>query len=359
MNYKTTHDTSHYAHCSTLMMKYKHNHMLRLILSAVILYANFFCMTVVWCRNDPTEAIQSAVYTSEGQAALNPAKGIIGILLMLICIVAAVVIYKTVKNPKTRKICLIGLAVAWVIFAIINLYTNMKRNASVEAIEGGNRVDHLAYGYGILALLFSGGTLALAFFGTQEHTKLYIALLIEIVLAMLAGCYHWATGVVLLGMFLLAIPEYKKMPWIMKQPGYPYFNERFEEQARHSEYEADHKLDGKRSGSMLDLDGTPVPTAAPAKTLQPEPQVTAAYTMHTNAPDEMPGIDDILEAVAEPEPLPAPEPLPEPELPKAEDIALPTWNVPDPQLDTAGILSSIPEPGKVPDLPTVPDVPKL
>ncbi|MCR4645876.1 MAG: ferritin-like domain-containing protein [Oscillospiraceae bacterium] len=354
MNHKATHDTSHYAHCSTLMLKYKRNHMLRLILSAVILYANFFCMTVVWCRKDPTEAIQSAVYTSEGQAAVNPFKSIIGILLMLICIIVGVVVYKTVKNPKIRKIALIGMAVAWVIFSIVNLYSNVKRNESVEAISGGgNRVDHLAYGYGILALLFSGGTLALAFFGTQEHTKLYIALLIEIILAMLAGCYHWIVGAVLLGLFLLAIPEYKKMPWIMKQPGYPYFNERFEEQARNSEYEADHKLDGKRSGSMLDLDGTPVPASEPVETIQPEPQVTAAYTMHTNAPDEMPGIDDILEAAAEP------EPLPEPELPKAEDIALPTWDVPDPKLDTAGILSSIPEPGAVPDLPTVPDVPKL
>ncbi|MBR3630026.1 MAG: hypothetical protein IKN55_06095 [Oscillospiraceae bacterium] len=348
----TSQDTSHYAQCATLMQKYKHRHFWRLILSAIVLYANFFIMTVVWCRNDPTESIRSAVYVTEGKASVNIGFGVFSIIFIALSLIAGIIIFKKVNSNKVRFGYVIAVLAVEMIMTVVNSYQTMKRNASLPHMEGGG-VDHLAFGMGILALLFSLGTLALAFFGTQERTKLYICLLVEIVLAVLAGCYHWVFGGVLLLMFLLAIPEYKKMPWIMKQPGYPYFNERFEEQRRHAEYQPDHQLDGKRTGSMLDMDGNPV--EMPAAYSQPSAeQPTAAYTMHMgNAPDEMPGIDDILEAAAEP------EPLPEPELPRAEDIALPEWNVPDPTLNTAGILSSIPDPGTVPDLPTVPDVPKL
>ena len=353
MNQMIGHDTSHYAQCATLMQKYKRNHLWRLILSAVVLYANFFIMTVVWCRNDPTESFQSAIYTSEGKAAVSLGGGIASLVIMVIGIIGGIILFGVVKSRKIRIGYVVGAIAVMSIVSMVNLYRNMERNAQLAPIQGGGRVDHLAYGYGVLALVFSLGTLALAFFGTQERTKLYIGLLAEIILAMLAGCYHWVFGGILLAMFLLAIPEYKKMPWIVKQPGYPYFNERFESQQFHSDYQPDHKLDGKRSGVMLDTDGNAM--EAPEIAAKPSAeQPTAVYTMHMGgSPDEMPGIDDILEAAAEP------EPLPEPELPKAEDIQLPEWNVPDPTLDTAGILASIPEPGAVPDLPTVPDVPKL
>ena len=354
MYHKLIHDTSHYAQCATLMAKYKNTHKWRLLISAVVLYVNFFFMTVVWCRNDPTESIRSAVYTSEGKTAVSVGGGIVMLLFIVIGFIAGFIIFKRVQSKKIRIGYVIGVTVILTIISAVNLHASMKRNAALDPIPGGgNRVDHLAYGMGVLALLFSLGTLALAFFGTQERIKLYIALLVEIVLAVLAGCYHWIMGGVLLVMFLLAIPEYKKMRWIVQQPGYPYFNERFDEQQINSEYEPDHKLDGKRSGSMLDTDGNPV--EMPAEYAKPSAvQPTAAYSMHMgSSPDEMPGIDEILETPADP------EPLPEPELPKAEDIALPEWNVPNAKLDTAGILSSIPDPGKIPELPTVPDVPKL
>ena len=352
MNNPIRHDTSHYAECATLMTKYKSRHMWRLILSAIILYVNFFIMTVVWCKNDPTASFQTAMYVTEGKTAVSLGGGLISIVLIALGFVGGIFVFKFVQSNKIRFGYVIGVSAVAMIITMANTFSSMKRNAALPHVEGG-AVDHLAYGMGILALLFSAATLALAFLGTQEHLKLNIALLTVIGLAMLAGCYNLIVGIILLVLFVTAIPEIKKMRWIVQQPGYPYFNERFEAQLVNSEYVPDHKLDGKRGGSMLDMDGKPV--EMPDAYAQPSAELaTASYTMETGgAPDEMPGIGDIIENV------PEPEPLPEPELPKAEDIQLPTWNVPDPQFDTSGILSSIPEPGKVPDLPTVPDVPKL
>ncbi|MDE5564866.1 MAG: hypothetical protein K2I93_06900, partial [Oscillospiraceae bacterium] len=218
-------------------------------------------------------------------------------------------------------------------------------------------VSHLAFGMGMLTLIFSLACLVLALFGDHHHPKLCFALIILLVLGGVTDCYQWMLASVMVLMYLAAIPEYRKMRWILKQPGYPYFNERFQEQLLHSEYEPMHKLDNKKHGVMAGLEND-----EEAETSSIVPQTsnmpTASYTLDTNsAPDEMPGISDIFEQ---------PVSLPEPELPDVDDIPAPVWNVPDsttkPDVltDTSSILSNFPEiAGDIPDLPDIPDIPQF
>lgn len=363
------HDTSHYAHCATLMLRYKRNHMLRLLAMAVLLYINFFIMTVVWCNNDPTASIREVNYISENKTTVSLGMGLGGVLFMAISFVAGILVFRKAKSNKIRFGYLIGVV------AVEGLITmaNLARAPKVQ-MEGGS-VDHLAFGYGMLALVFSGICLALAFFGSHEYPKLYIALFPVILLAILAGCYQWIIGALLILLFLTAAPEYTKMKWIRQQPGYPYFNERFQEQLVNSDYIPDHELDGRSFGVMESVDGTAATKEeqSTAREAYLEEQrekrgPQAVYTMHmSDNPAEMPGIDEIMEVA---------EPLPEPELPRAEDIPdtkwdmpepeLPKWDVPDPSpipdpvTDSAVILSEVPDiAGDIPDLPELPDIPQI
>ena len=193
------------------------------------------------------------------------------------------------------------------------------------------------------------------------------------ILAALSSCYHWVIAVILLLMYVIAIPEFKKMQWIMQRQGYPYFSAEFEEAKLHSEYEPMHRLDNRSYGEMEDIDGNTI-TADEIKAKENAHREEAIrantptmdYTMKlSDDPAEMPGIDDIFEHV---------EPMPEPELPKAEDIPDTKWDVPDVKADIPDTKWDVPDVNAdipdtkwdvpdvnadIPDLPEIPDIPTL
>ncbi len=350
-------DTSHYAECLTLVQKYKNSHLKRLVILAILLALNFYVHALTFGVKYAGESFQSSMVRNAENDL--PVKSIdlntgIGALLFVAAIMGiGLILFKKVQSVKIKIGYIIG-AVAFLGIAAL-IQSGQITNAAAEGRIG---VSHLAFGMGMLTLIFSLASLILALFGDHHHPKLYYVLIALLVIGGVTDCYHWLLASLMVLMYLIAIPEYRKMNWIIRQPGYPYFNERFDEQCRNSEYQPLHKLDNKSHGIMASLENDEEPVTYTAAVLQKPDVPMAAYTLDQNgAPDEMPGISDIFEQ---------PVSLPEPELPDVDDIPAPVWNVPDNSTkseiltDTSSILSDFPEiAGDIPDLPDIPDIPQL
>ena len=373
-------DTSYYDECRTYMTKYKATHMRRFIALACVLLLNFYIQTFVFATKYAGDSMQAVIYASDGKVKLNPVTGLFAIVFTAVAFLIGLLIFKKAKSPKVKFGYVIGVTVVLGIYTIIG---NL-RAAGNRGLTDGVGLHFMAFGMGILTLILSVGCLAVAFFAEQTRMKLMFILCGMIVFGWWSGCFGFLPALVMLAMYLAAIPEYKRMGWMMKQPGYPYFNERFDEAQEHSNYEPMHKLDHRSYASMMDLDDeapAPVNVAierehrAAARRMQ-EGEMDYTLKMSDN-PQEMPGIEDVFE-----KPAPPPEPLPEPELPRADDIPLPTWNEPavntlswgnpdtpekDPLAGFPETSWDIPEPNwnvpdvntDIPDLPEIPDIPKL
>lgn len=350
--YKETIDTSHYAECATLLLKYRKRHQNRLIATIVLLIINFYLQTIFFAQKYAGPSIRAVMYNN-ADLAVNPGDGV---LMLLFTGVIVFVIWQMIKKGTTPKKlgAFIGISVL-----LMGGYTIYQLAGNAHVHREGPAPHQLPFAYGILAIFFSLVCIVLAFLGEQKRPKFHAALIIMTLIGGLTTCFSWGIVVVLLFMYVLAIPEFRKMQWIMQQDGYPYFNERFEESKLHAEYEPMHKLDHRSFGEMADLDGN-VPDAASCKAqeeahraaerLVSTPQMD--YTLRTSEdPAEMPGIDDIFEHV---------EPIADPEPPKAEDIPDPKWDVPDISTDIPDTNWNVPDVNMdIPDLPEIPDIPKL
>ena len=373
-------DTSYYDECRTYMTKYKATHMRRFIALACLLLLNFYLQTFTFATKYAGHSMQAVIYASDGKVHLNPVAGLFAVVFTVIAFLIGMLVFKKAKSAKVKFGYVIGVTV---VMGILTLLANM-RAAGNRGVTNGVGLHFMAYGMGVLTLILSVGCLAVAFFAEQTRMKLLFILCGMIVVGWLAGCYSFLFALVMLLMYLAAIPEYRRMSWMMRQPGYPYFNERFDEAQEHSNYEPMHKLDNRSYADMMDLDDeAPAPVdikrerehRAAARRMQ---EGEMDYILKTSDdPAEMPGIEDIIE-----KPAPPPAPLPEPELPKADDIPLPTWNEPaantlswgnsdepakDPLAGFPETSWDIPEPNwnvpdintDIPDLPDIPDIPKL
>ena len=332
-------DTSHYAECSTLLIKFRNNHEKRLVALVALLLINFYLQTYYFAVNHSGESLQ-IMATADPALRPSPVGGLAAILYLAFFICGGVLLFKRGKN---RKILYGYLAVNFLFMVGASVYRTVK-NAEILRELGAEeipRVSHLAYGYGILTLFASILCIVVAFFSEQKRPKVFAALLLLLLLFTIAGCYLWFTAAVMIGMYLAAIPEYVKMHWVEHQPGYPYFNERFDWQQSHAEYEPLHKLDQRSYGEMADVDDN---SAVPAYFREKEqehrkqqeqlakPQMD--YTLkYSSDPSEMPGIDEIFEHI-------------EPEPEKPAEIPDTNWELPEINTD-------------IPDLPEIPDIPKL
>ena len=370
-------DTSYYDECRTYMVKYKTTHMRRFIILACVLLLNFYIQTFVFATKYAGYSMQAVIYASEGEVRLNPAGGIFAVVFTALAFLIGVLLFKKVRSNKIR----IGyVLLITVVMGIFTIMANM-RAAGNRGMTDGVGLHFMAFGMGVLTLLLSAGCLVLAFFAEQTRMKLLFILCGIIVFGWWAGCFGTVFALGMLGMYLAALPEYKRMNWMKQQPGYPYFNERFDEAQEHSNYEPLHKLDNRSHASMMDLDDeAPAPMniqlerehRAAAKRMQ-DGEMDYILKM-SDDPTEMPGIEDVFE-----KPAPAPEPLPEPELPDVRDIPLPSWDMPsaapdaetgahpDPLSDFPETRWDMPEPNwevpeinsDIPDLPELPDLPKI
>ena len=364
--YRNPIDTSHYAECTGYLNKFRRNHTRRLILTIILLIFNFYFRTAFFATNYAGPSIREAMYNNEGMS-LNLTHGILILLYMMLAFAIGFLMYK--KEVRAKYLFLYAGANV-LIMTIFTISSNLK-NAGVQ--REGAAPHQLPFAYGILTIFLSIACIALAFFGEQKHPKVHIALIIVTFLAALSSCYHWVIAGILLLMYVIAIPEFKKMQWIMQQQGYPYFSEEFEEAKLHSEYEPMHRLDNRSYGEMEDIDGNTI-TADEIKAKEDAHREEAIrantptmdYTMKlSDDPAEMPGIDDIFEHV---------EPMPEPDPPKAADIPDTKWDVPDVKADIPDTKWDVPDVKAdipdtkwdvpdvntdIPDLPEIPDIPTL
>ncbi len=362
--YRDTIDTSHYAECSTLMIKFRRNHTHRLIATICLLIFNFYFRTAFFATNYAGPSISAVSYNNDG-LSISLTSGILILIYMILSIGGGVVMFKRDVKPK---ILLIYAAVNVAVMMGFTIYNNAK---AAHIQREGAAPHELPLAYGILTIFISLICIALAFLGEQKRPKLHIALIVMVVIGILTSCFHWAIGGLLILLYLIAIPEFKKMQWVMQQQGYPYFSERFEEAKLHAEYEPMHRLDHRSYGEMEDLDGNaPAPDSIRAQEdAHREEQIrintpTMDYTLKvSDNPAEMPGIEDIFDHV---------EPMPEP--PKADDIPDTKWNVPDAKLDFPETKWDVPDVNTdipdtkwdvpdvntdIPDLPDIPDIPQL
>lgn len=324
MSKPVQHDYSHYIECSNLMLKYKQNHFIRFIILTGVLVLDIYLQTFFFLQKHSGESMASVMYANDGKS-VSVLTGFFAIAYVPIAFIAGIAVIKFCKK-RWIKFAYVGVNFLFLmIFTIVNMISS-----SHDQRGAGAGVSHLPFGYMILCIFLSLVCITLALLGDHTHPKLFIALNAVIFLAMIAGIFYIVFALFLLGMNLLASREYFKMQWIMQQPGYPYFNERFDEQQEHHIYEPLHKLDHRRNAEMLDAQEIASPdhlyqnpsTHAPVNPeVKPEPEMMDYTLKVSDDPAEMPGIEDIFEHV---------EPLPEPELPKADDIPAPVWEDPVP-----------------------------
>lgn len=359
MNPRISHDTSHYAECATLMQRYRQNHLRRVVALAILLLANFYLHVLRFGTKYAGESIASVMYANDGKA-VNPIIGIGGMILTVLLFVGGLLLFKFCKNNKIRFGYVIGAVAVMGIFTI--------GNQQHAAQNTGAGVSHLAFGMGMMTLFLSVGVLAAAFFAEHTRPKLLIVVLVILILGFIGDFFGWMSAVPAILLYLIAIPEYRKMAWMRKQPGYPYFNERFDEANEHREYEPLHKLDHRSYAEMADLDGNTSDAAFAQKEREHRAETQRIrcgemdYTLKiSDNPAEMPGIEDIFEKT---------EPLPEPEVPDANAIPDPVWNepaapastgdIPDTKWDMPDTNWDVPDiSSDIPDLPEIPDIPKL
>ncbi len=250
-------DTSHYAKCLTLTQKYKKTHMKRFVLTPLCLLMNFYAHVMTFgvkysgdswqlARFQQMEAAQES---GETLTSVSNGNGF-SIFLLILCIITIIMgKYMQVKWLKWVS------GISGFLSLVMITYTN-HHAAVLQAERTGAEyhISNMAYGMSVLSVLISIMTIILALFSESHYLKCFIALLISIIMGVVINCYHLAFGIVLLIIWLTAVPEFKMMNWIKKQPGYPHFNERFDEQNAHPEYEAIHQLDGVSTAVMTELE---------------------------------------------------------------------------------------------------------
>ncbi len=356
------HDTSHYTECADLMLKFRRNHMIRLITLAICMLLNLYLQTYTFALKYTGENIASVMYANDGKA-VSMGGGLLSIGFTAIAFVAGVMLFRKSKSNKLKFGYIAGVLS---VMAIITIRNNIHSANNVQGAGAG--LSHMAFGMGMMTLFLSLGALALAFFAEQTRVKCYISLLILLLVGGYFQFFNIILVVPLMLIFLAAFPEYRKMQWVILQPGYPYFNERFEEQQAHADYEPLHKLDHHAYAEMMDIDeagnAQPVYDRSQEKAYREQQRIlrgeNMTYTLReSESGAEMPGIEDIREIT---------EPLPEPEVPDADaipapvwkdepaevpDIEAPKWEMPEANWDIPDVASDIP------DLPDIPDIPKL
>ena len=97
------------------------------------------------------------------------------------------------------------------------------------------------------------------------------------ILGMIIGIVNLFIGIAMLIVCVSQIPDSKQAVWIQKQEGYPYFNERFDEQMQYfgKEYQPDHAFDNLHTAEMLDMpeEGSPDFTVSPKDKMPEIPDI--------------------------------------------------------------------------------------
>ncbi|MDE5884887.1 MAG: hypothetical protein K2H29_07435 [Oscillospiraceae bacterium] len=101
-------------------------------------------------------------------------------------------------------------------------------------------------------LLYFAMILIIGVFVLPKKPKLLAITCILLFIGMILGWIAWHLGMIMLGLFLLQIPETKRIIWLEQQEGYPHFNERLTEQTQNfkKDYQSEHKFDNLHDAEM-------------------------------------------------------------------------------------------------------------
>ncbi len=281
-----------------------------------------------------------------------------------------------------------------VLFTLINGYFHIVTMPLWCAEEGvvAIAIFSFAFFWGALAILHNIAIAVLGLLATPEKPVLLWIALALVVLGLIFQLMTPVCAIPIGVLFVIALFSSKKVLWVKEQPGYPYFNERFAQQASiaFQDYRSDYDVDDRADGAAYDLaeatDIIPTPATAempdveflipdvshPVKTeIRPQPKPKMSEPDAAAASEVLAGVSPMYKTQT-----PAPKPAKkkgwmrrpaasEPEVPKADfsipmDIPDPVWNVPDPVLDTKVVLSEVPEiAGDIQELPDIPDIPQI
>ncbi|MDE5769065.1 MAG: hypothetical protein K2H82_06740 [Oscillospiraceae bacterium] len=147
-------------------------------------------------------------------------------------------------------------------------------------------------------LLYFAMILIIGVFVLPKKPKLLAITCILLFIGMILGWIARHLGIIMIGLFLLQIPETKLAVWLKQQEGYPHFNERLIEQMQNFKnfkkkgYQSEHKLDNSQNTEMPS-----VPEFAQDMPKQLSSDLTA--TEQTAIPEMMQDITD--PAISDPE----------------------------------------------------------
>ena len=105
-------------------------------------------------------------------------------------------------------------------------------------------------------LLYFVIILVIGVFVVPKKPKLLAVTYILIFIGMIFNWIAWHLGIIMLGLFLLQIPETKQATWLKQQEGYPHFNERLTEQTQNfknfkkKSYQSEYKFDNSQDAEM-------------------------------------------------------------------------------------------------------------
>lgn len=102
-------------------------------------------------------------------------------------------------------------------------------------------LSDLPFAMGVVSATCSLVLLFLAFFAEVKRPKLLIPFFLIAAAATYLDLIHWAIGAVIILVYVFQIVDNVKFKWVEKQPGYPHFNERLDDQIK--TFAAIHALD--------------------------------------------------------------------------------------------------------------------
>ncbi len=105
----------------------------------------------------------------------------------------------------------------------------------------------------ILTIAVHAGIVLLAMHARPQQPRMIIWFFAAMVAGSVLFCYNIIAAVGGIILYLPAMKASKKAVWLSKQPGYPYFNERFMLQQDHymEEYEGEHSFSDRLGDEMF------------------------------------------------------------------------------------------------------------
>lgn len=241
-------DTSHYAHCLTLMQKHRRNHLQRFVLLCILLVFNMYSHVMLFGKKYAGELVVSynSRLAENGEEINNVTPFIIMfnvtpfILPGILFSVISVLLFLLALRQNSRKKAIPAYAGSLVFICLPVILSRRTPQTAAAGTDAG--VTHLAFGMAMFTLLLSLACAALALFGIQEKLWMNLGLLGLLLFGMLTDAFEPIIAIFLIVVYGIALKEVREARWVHSQPGYPYFSERFDYQQEHSEYEIRHSL---------------------------------------------------------------------------------------------------------------------